>query len=176
MNSIKPVWIELGLQTMHKKSADYIRRGYNLAVYDNAVKVLKNSGIYVITHQILFLPGETLEDMVKTTEHIAFAGTDGIKFHLLHILKGTDIEADYISGKINLPELEEYISALEECIRHLPANIAIHRLTGDGAKSKLIAPLWTANKKHVLNSIKKRFNADDLQQGSKLIKIKGIAD
>ncbi len=167
LNDKKPIWVELGLQTMHKRTADYIRRGYENDVYESAVEKLKSAGIYVITHQILCLPWETTADMIKTTEYIAAVGSDGIKFHLLHVLKGTALELEYNTGRIILPEIEEYITILEECIKHLPKHITIHRLTGDGAKSKLVAPLWTADKKRVLNRIKERFLNDDLIQGLK---------
>jgi len=168
INRIKPVWVELGLQTIHEKTAEYIRRGYKLPVYDDAVKRLKAAGVEVITHMIIGLPGETKEDMIETAKYIGQAGSDGIKLQLLHVLKGTDLEKDYAAGKFVLPTLEEYIDILEACLSVLPENIIIHRLTGDGAKSELVAPLWSADKKRVLNAINRAFNAHDLVQGSAL--------
>lgn len=155
LNSIKPVFVELGLQTIHQKTAEYIRRGYTLDVYDTAVKKLKNAGINVVTHIILGLPNETKEDMIKSVDYVCKAGTDGIKLQLLHILKGTDLEYEYLSGKVKALTLNEYIDIIKDCVKIIPENIVIHRLTGDGAKKDLIAPLWSADKKNVLNKINK---------------------
>jgi hypothetical protein len=166
--SIKPVWVELGLQTIHEKSAEYIRRGYSLPVYDNAVKTLKNMGITVITHQILGLPGESHRMMAETSRYIGQSGADGIKLHLLHVLRGTDLETQWRNGKVAIMELNEYIDVLEECIRNLPPKVVIHRMTGDGDKKTLLAPLWSGDKKRVLNTIRSRFIEDDLVQGSNL--------
>ena len=165
---MKPVWVELGLQTIHEETAKYIRRGYKLPVYDDAVKRLKAEGIEVITHMIIGLPGETKENIIETARYIGNSGADGIKLQLLHVLKGTDLADDYAAGKFTLPSLEEYIDILAECIRVLPNNMVIHRITGDGAKSELIAPLWSGDKKRVLNTINRTFDALDLQQGSAL--------
>ena len=155
LNSIKPVFVELGLQTIHEKTAEYIRRGYSLAVYDTALKKLKEAGINVVTHIILGLPNETKADMLKSVDYVCTAGTDGIKLQLLHILKGTDLADEYFNGKVNTFTLEEYIDIIKECVEIIPENIVIHRLTGDGAKKDLIAPLWSADKKNVLNKINK---------------------
>ena len=155
LNSIKPVFVELGLQTIHEKTAEYIRRGYSLAVYDTALKKLKEAGINVVTHIILGLPNETKADMLKSVDYVCKAGTDGIKLQLLHILKGTDLADEYFNGKVNTFTLEEYIDIIKECVEIIPENIVIHRLTGDGAKKDLIAPLWSADKKNVLNKINK---------------------
>lgn len=164
----KPVWIELGLQTIHDSSAEYIRRGYPLYVYDEAVHTLRACGIEVITHMILGLPGETQEMMTQTAHHIGQSGAAGIKLHLLHVLSGTDLAADYAAGAFDTLPLDDYISALEACLRVLPRHMVIHRMTGDGAKRDLIAPLWSADKKRVLNEINRRFLSDDLEQGSLL--------
>ena len=168
LNKIKPVWVELGLQTVHEKTAEYIRRGYPLCVFDSAVKRLKKAGIYVIVHMIIGLPGETSEMIAKTAEYIGKSGADGIKLQLLHVLEGTDLAEDYASGKFRTLEPEEYISVLEECIRRIPPEMTVHRLTGDGSKKHLVAPLWSADKKRVLNAINAAFRKDNLEQGSAL--------
>lgn len=167
LNRRKPVWVELGLQTIHPRSAAYIRRGYDLPVYDRAVKDLHAAGVEVITHVILGLPGETPEDMVATARYVGRSGADGIKLHLLHVLEGTDLAEDYRAGKVPLLTLEEYIRILEDCLAVLPPEMVIHRLTGDGAKGDLLAPLWSANKKHVLNAIRAAFARDRVRQGSR---------
>ena len=151
INSIKPVSVELGLQTIHEETARYIRRGYEAPVYFDAVRRLKEEGLDVVTHIILGLPGETPEMMVQTTEAAVAAGTDGVKFHLLHVLKNTDLAEDYAAGKFQCLTMEEYGEILKRCIDILPDNIVVHRITGDGAKKDLIAPLWSADKKRVLN-------------------------
>lgn len=153
LNKIKPVFVELGLQTIHKKSALYIRRGYELSVYDNAVKKLKEIGVNIVVHVILGLPGETKEDMLETVKYVCESGIDGIKLQLLHIIRGTDLEKEYLEGKVRPLEFEEYLDIIKSCVEVIPENIVIHRLTGDGAKKDLIAPLWSADKKRVLNAI-----------------------
>ncbi len=151
VNAQKPVSVELGLQTVHEESAQYIRRGYETAVYFDAVKRLKAAGIGVATHVILGLPGETPEQMVQTTRAAVEAGTEGIKFHLLHVLKGTDLEKDYLAGRFACLTLEQYGQILKACIAQLPPQVVVHRITGDGSKRNLLAPLWSADKKRVLN-------------------------
>ena len=146
----KPVSVELGLQTIHPDSVCYIRRGYDNAVYSDAVRRLKNAGIDVVTHIILGLPGETEEMMVETTRYAVAAGTDGVKFHLLHVLRDTDLERDYLAGRFSCLTLEEYTRILDACLEVLPAETVVHRITGDGAKKDLVAPLWSADKKRVL--------------------------
>ena len=158
INEIKPVSVELGLQTVHPDSIQYIRRGYENHVYFDAVRRLRGAGIEVVTHIILGLPGETPEMAVQTTKAAVDAGTDGVKFHLLHVLQGTDLEKDYAAGKFECLTLEEYGSWLKQCIAALPAHITVHRITGDGAKRDLIAPLWSADKKRVLNYLNSLFN------------------
>jgi len=151
INRIKPVSIELGLQTVHESTARYIRRGYETAVYYDAVKRLKEVGLDVVTHIILGLPGEDMEMAVQTTRAAVAAGTDGVKFHLLHVLKNTDLAKDYAAGRFRCLELSEYAQWLDACLAVLPEHIVLHRITGDGAKRDLIAPLWSADKKRVLN-------------------------
>ena len=154
LNRVKPVWVELGLQTIHPETAAYIRRGYDLPVFDKAVRDLKQAGIEVIVHMILGLPHETEEMIQQTAEYIGRSGADGIKFQLLHVLKGTDLAEDYLSGKFETLTEEEYLRILYGCLQKIPKDMVIHRITGDGAKRDLIAPLWSMDKKRVLNRIK----------------------
>ena len=164
LNRIKPVWVELGLQTIHPCTAEYIRRGYELSVYDEAVKALKSINVHVITHIILGLPGESAEDMKKTAEYVVRTYEKepckdrihgGIKLQLLHVLKGTDLADDYEKGNFKILSLEEYTDILCSILEIIPDDIVIHRLTGDGPKKLLIAPLWSADKKKVINTINK---------------------
>lgn len=157
LNKIKPIFVELGLQTVNEKTAKYIRRGYTLDVYDDAVKRLHEQGINVVTHIIIGLPYETKEDMLSSVKYVCKV-TDGIKLQLLHILKGTDLAKDYFEHKFEVLSLEEYTDIIAECVKIIPENVVIHRLTGDGAKKDLIAPLWSADKKKVLNTINKRLS------------------
>lgn len=152
LNKIKPIFVELGLQTINEDTARYIRRGYTLEVYDKAVADLHKIGINVVTHIILGLPNESKEDMLNSVKY-ACKVTDGIKLQLLHILKGTDLAKDYEQGKFEVLTLEQYTEIIKECVQIIPENVVIHRLTGDGAKKDLIAPLWSADKKTVLNTI-----------------------
>ena len=170
LSKIKPVWVELGLQTVNCKTAEYIRRGYDLEVYDKAVSELKTLGVQVITHVILGLPGESVADMLKT---VAYAGSvsDGIKLQLLHILRGTDLEKDYLDGKFSALTMEEYIDILCKAVEILPKNVVIHRLTGDGDKRILTAPMWSADKKRVLNAINREFCRRGIVQGKHSMKI-----
>ncbi|MBO7700717.1 MAG: TIGR01212 family radical SAM protein [Eubacteriaceae bacterium] len=167
LSGIKPLIVELGLQTVHETSAVYLRRGYPLRVYDEAVKALSERNIGTVAHMIIGIPGESTEMIVQTAEHIARSGADSIKFHMLHVLSGTDLAGEYEEGRVHLMGLEEYIDVLEECIRHIRGDMSVHRLTGDGNKKYLIAPMWSADKKKVLNRIMKRFRDDDLIQGEK---------
>lgn len=154
INAIKPVSVELGLQTVHEKSVAYIRRGYENELYFDAVRRLKEAGLEVVTHIILGLPGETAEDMAQTTRQAVLAGTDGLKFHLLHILRGTDLEKEYRAGKVRCLSMEEYGEILRRCLQEVPPGVTVHRITGDGAKKNLLAPMWSADKKRVLNYLK----------------------
>lgn len=158
LNKVKPIWIELGLQTIHPETAKYIRRGYDLPVYDECVRRLREKGITVIVHVILGLPGETHDDMKETVKYVCSSGVQGIKLQLLHVLKGTDLYEDYLKGKVPVMTMEEYMSLLGELIPLIPDNVIVHRLTGDGPKRLLVAPLWTADKKRVINSINKLIN------------------
>ena len=155
MKKIKPVWIELGLQTMHPKTAAYIRRGYDLPIYDRAVRELRSRGIEVITHVILGLPGETIPEMLETVRYVCDSGATGIKLQLLHVLKETDMEKEYLEGRVQVLSEDEYLDILEQCLRVIPEQVVIHRLTGDGDKRLLVAPLWSGDKKHVWNRIQK---------------------
>lgn len=165
LNKIKPVWIELGLQTSNEKTAKYIRRGYKNDVYENAVNELKKCGITVITHIIIGLPDETKEDILKTVDFAVKCGTDGVKLQLLHILKDTDLYEDYKQGKVKVLSLEKYIDILFSCLEKIPKNIVIHRITGDAPKSLLVEPKWSADKKKVLNTINKELEKRDIMQG-----------
>ena len=154
----KYVSVELGLQTVHEASARYIRRGYGSEVYFDAVRRLKKAEIEVVTHIILGLPGETPQMAAETTRRAVQAGTDGVKFHLLHVLRGTALEKEYREGKFRCLELEEYAAWLKACLAEVPQNVVVHRITGDGAKRDLIAPLWSADKKRVLNYLNHYLN------------------
>lgn len=180
---VKPVWVELGLQTIHPATAAYIRRGYDLPVFDAAVAALKARGISVIVHLILGLPGETREQMIESSAYVGRALTrqklptlptgqapaDGVKLQLLHVLQGTDLAEDYAAGRFNTLSMKEYFSILFDCIEVLPPELVIHRLTGDGPKSILIEPQWTGNKKAVLGAMKTAMDAADVQQGKQLL-------
>ena len=168
LNRTKPVWVELGLQTIHPASAGWLRRGYDLPVYDQAVRQLKARSITVVVHQILGLPGETRDMMAETARYIGASGADGVKFHLLHVLRGTDLAAEWQAGQVPVMDLDTYIAALEDCLRNIPREMVVHRLTGDGAKRDLLSPLWSGDKKRVLNAIHAAFLRDDLEQGSAL--------
>ena len=167
LNRRKSVWVELGLQTIHADTARYIRRGYGLRVYEDALRRLKAAGITVIVHVILGLPGESREQMLATIDYLGGVHRpDGIKLQLLHVLEGTDLAADYRAGKFRCMEMEEYFDILFECLQRLPPDMVIHRLTGDGPKRSLIAPLWTADKKRVLNALNRELERRDIRQGN----------
>jgi len=168
LNQKKPVWIELGLQTIHKESADFIRRGYDLDVFEKAVYDLKRIGVNVIVHTILCLPNETVSMMLETISYLNKLPIDGIKLQLLHVLKGTDLAKVYEETPFYLPTLDEYLDLLGILISHLRDDIVIHRITGDGPKSLLIAPLWTGNKRLVLNRIQKHLRDADIWQGKEI--------
>lgn len=163
----KPVFVELGLQTSNEQTASLINRGYSLPVYDEGVKKLKSAGANVITHIIVGLPHETKPDILKTLDHSVRCGTDGVKIQLLHVLKNTKLADFYGENGFRVFSKQEYIDVLCDCVNSLPKNVVIHRLTGDAPKKLLIAPLWSANKKDVLNSIKKAFAENNVLQGSK---------
>jgi len=153
INKIKPVSVELGLQTIHDKTAEYINRGYKTQVWYDAVKRLKEKNLETVTHMIIGLPDETDEMIVETAKAIGQTGCDGIKLHLLYVLKNTRLAEDYRQGKFETLTLEKYAELLKKCLDVLPEDIIIHRLTGDGAKKDLLSPLWSGDKKRVLNYI-----------------------
>ncbi len=165
INEKMPVWVELGLQTMHEDSARFIRRGYELSCYEQAVAKLKQAGIEVITHLILGLPGETKEQILESVDYVAACHTDGIKLQLLHVLKGTDL-ADYVQNHAySYMDMETYADLVVDCLERIPSEIVIHRLTGDGPKWLLVGPMWSADKKRVRNLISKKLRERDTWQG-----------
>ena len=153
----KPLWVELGLQTIHERSAEHIHRGYSLPVFEKAYRDLKERGIPVVVHVILCLPGENKEEMLSTISYLSslVPVLDGIKLSLLHVLKGTALSKEYEEHPFPLPTLEEYTELIVDCLSLLPKETVVHRLTGDGPKKLLMAPLWTADKKRVLNALQK---------------------
>ena len=153
------------MQTIHPSTAAYIRRGYDLACYDMCVRRLRAAGIEVVTHMILGLPFETPRMMYETAAYIGRSGVQGIKIQLLHVLRDADLAAAYAAGAFPTLTLEKYVELLAGCIRRLPEDLVIHRLTGDGAKRNLLAPLWSADKKQVLNEINAYFEREDVKQG-----------
>lgn len=169
LNATKPIWVELGLQTIHPETADYIRRGYPLSVFDDAVASLQERKLNIVVHMIIGLPGETPEMIRQTAEYIGKSGAQGIKFQLLHVLEDTDLAKDYRAGKFQVLSLEGYIKILESCIESIPPEMVVHRLTGDGAKRSLIAPLWSGDKKRVLNEINAAFERDQVVQGFRFV-------
>ena len=153
LNRRKPVWVELGLQTIHEKTARYIRRGYPLSCFEESVRSLRERNLEVIVHTILGLPGESRQDILSTMDYLNHQDIQGIKLQLLHVLKNTDLAADYLEGKFSVYTMEEYLDLLIDCLEHLSPDIVIHRLTGDGPKDLLIAPLWSSKKRTVLNTL-----------------------
>lgn len=168
LNRIKPVWIELGLQTIHEKTAQYIRRGYPLSCFEQAVRELRSRKIEVIVHTILGLPGETKDDILSTMQYLNTKDIQGIKLQLLHVLKGTDLAEDYASMKFRVYEREEYLALLMDCLEHLDPSIVIHRMTGDGPRDLLIAPLWASRKREVLNLLHHQMKERGSFQGKAL--------
>jgi radical SAM protein (TIGR01212 family) len=165
LNRKKPVWIELGLQTMHESSAAYIRRGYPLSTFEKAALNLNRRGLETIVHIILGLPGESKEDMLATVDYLSSLPVQGIKLQLLHILKNTDLAEDYRKNPWHILTMEEYTDIIVSCLEHLSPRIVVHRITGDGPKNLLIAPLWSAGKKQVLNTIQHTLKERDTWQG-----------
>lgn len=168
LNRIKPVWVELGLQTMHEDTAAFLRRGYPLSVFEDALAKLRACGIEVITHVILGLPGESKDRMLQTIQYLSARDIQGIKLQLLHILKGTDLAVFYKQEPFRVFTLEEYVQTVVTCVEHLHPDIVIHRLTGDGPKDLLIAPLWSQSKRYVLNTIHRQFRIQNTWQGKAL--------
>ena len=162
LNQIKPVWVELGLQTIHERTAEKFHRGYTLSVFLDAYRRLKQAGLEVIVHVILGLPGESREEMLETVRFLAGLnpGLDGIKLQLLHILKETEygsiFEKDPSAFQTSGFTLESYCDLVVACLKLLPPETVIHRLTGDGPKNLLLAPKWSADKKKVLNELNRR--------------------
>lgn len=169
LNSIKPVWVELGLQTINPDTAAYIRRGYDLETFDEAVSNLLRIGIKPIIHMIVGLPGETLIDYVDTARYISDCGAFGIKIALLHVLKGTDLYNDFKAGRFDTLTMDEYFEVLKHILPVLRKDLVVHRLTGDGPKSILVSPLWTSDKKNVLNSLNSYLKDNNIIQGSGLL-------
>ncbi len=165
LNRKKPVWVELGLQTIHEKTARFIRRGYDYPCFEAAVKTLKENGPEVVVHLILGLPGETEEMMLQSVDAVAHSGADGVKLQLLHVLKNTDLALLYEQGAFETLTREQYIALVAKCIERLPPDMTVHRLTGDGAKKDLIAPLWSADKKQVLNALNRYLDEHEIVQG-----------
>lgn len=165
MNAVKPVWVELGLQTVHEKTARYIRRGYELPCFEEAVENLRRIGIEVIVHTILGFPGESRRDILETMEYLNHKDIQGIKLQLLHVLKGTDLAYDYSAGKFKVYERDEYLDIVTECLEHLRPDIVIHRITGDGPKELLLAPLWAGRKREVFNMLHHRMKEKESYQG-----------
>ena len=165
LNSIKPVWVELGLQTIHEKTACFIRRGYPLSVFSQAAAKLSQYGLETIAHVILGLPGESEDDMLATVSWLAKQPIQGIKLALLHVLKGTDLGDIYMKEPILLPSMDSYIDIVIRCLEILPPEIVIHRLTGDGPRKLLIAPLWSTDKKNILNTLQKEMKLRNTWQG-----------
>lgn len=169
LNKKKPVWVELGLQTIHEETAQFIRRGYKLPVFEDALRKLRKIGITVIVHTILCLPGESREMMLDTIRYLNTQDIQGIKLQLLHILKHTDLADYYEKHPSHLPSREEYYELLGMCICNLRPDIVIHRLTGDGPRKLLVAPLWTGNKRQVLNGMQRYFKEQNIWQGKEFI-------
>lgn len=168
LNEIKPVFVELGLQTANEKSTEYIRRCYTNDVFEDAVRKLKEHRINVITHIIIGLPEESENDILNTVRFAVKSGTDGIKLQLLHILKGTELYEDYLLGKVTPLTLTEYTDLVCKCIEIIPENIVIHRITGDAPKSLLAEPKWSGDKKTVLNTINRELKNRNITQGCAL--------
>ncbi len=165
LNRTKPVWIELGLQTIHEKTAGYIRRGYGLPCFDSAVHRLRQEGLDVVVHTILGLPHETADDILQTIEYLNNMDIQGIKLQLLHVLKGTDLAADFLAGRFSVMSQEEYTDLVISCLEHLSPDITVHRLTGDGPRDLLIAPMWSTRKRSVLNALHQELKNRGTWQG-----------
>lgn len=176
LNQKKPVWVELGLQTIHETTAQYIRRGYPLSCFEQAVSELRKRNLDVIVHTILGLPGENRNDILSTIEYLNRQDIQGIKLQLLHVLKGTDLADDYLTGKFQVYTMEEYLDLVIDCLEHLNPEIVIHRLTGDGPKDLLIAPLWSSAKRTVLNTFHRKCKLQNSFQGKKYKTIENKED
>ena len=171
LNSIKPVWIELGLQTIHERTAKYIRRGYTLDIFEEAVRNLNRIGIRPIVHMIIGLPGENESMILETAKYLSHCNISGVKLQLLHVLKNTDLAQEYFNGSVDILSLTQYSEILGKIIKLLPPDCVIHRLTGDGPKNLLIAPLWSSNKKNVINTINRYLQENAIIQGSEYVPV-----
>ena len=169
LNRQKPVFVELGLQTIHRNSAAYIRRGYPLSVFDQAMANLTAIGVNKVVHIILGLPGESRDQMAESVRYAVDHGADGLKLQLLHVLRGTDLAADYAAGKCPVLTLPEYLDTLDACLQQVPKEVVIHRLTGDGPKNLLIAPAWSSRKREVLNTLHRQLKEKNLWQGKEFM-------
>lgn len=169
LNQIKPVWIELGLQTIHPDTAAWIRRGYELPCFEDMLARLRGRGLEVIVHAILGLPGEDRHRMLQTVDYLAHQDIQGIKLQLLHVLKGTDLASFYLREGFPVMTLEAYTDLVIDCLALLPPRMVIHRITGDGPKNLLLAPLWSANKRLVLNTMTRRLKERGVVQGDRYV-------
>lgn len=165
LNRQKPVWVELGLQTIHPRTAAYIRRGYALDCFEDSLCRLRRHSLEVIVHTILGLPGESRENILQTMQYLNTKDIQGIKLQLLHVLRGTDLAADYERGLFSVYSMEEYLDLLIDCLEHLRPDLVIHRITGDGPKALLIAPQWSSHKRTVLNTLHREMKLRDTWQG-----------
>lgn len=166
----KYLWVELGLQTIHQKTAEIINRGYSLETYIKAVQELKKRNIEVVTHVILGLPGESKEEMLQTIDFVANTGTQGIKLHLLHLMKDTPLMELYHQGQLQIMELEEYTTLIADCVERIPEEMVIHRITGDGPRDTLIEPRWSLKKWEVINAIEHELMDRSTWQGKKYVR------
>lgn len=171
LNKIKPVYVELGLQTSKESTSHLIKKGYSNDVFVTAVDALNQRNISIIVHIILGLPTETPQDMLETVDYVCRFPIHGIKLQLLHVLKGTELEKIFQESKeqFAMLEMEQYVNTLIDCIEHIPPKVVLHRITGDGPKNLLLAPLWSTNKKHVLNTIQKELKLRNSYQGKHFI-------
>ena len=165
LNKKTYLWVELGLQTINDNTARNFNRGYDLEVFDKSIKELQKRGIEVVVHTIFGLPGETKEDMLKTVDYVAHSGSQGVKFHLLHLMKGTKMVEQYESGELKLLSKEDYIDLICKGIAMIPEEMVVHRLTGDAPRASLIGPMWSLKKWEVLNDIDKALVDNDIWQG-----------
>ncbi len=169
LNKKTYLWIELGLQTIHEKSARFIRRGYSLSIYDRAIEMLKSRNIKVVTHIILGLPGESTEEMLDTVRYVASTNTWGIKLHSLYIQRDTDLYDYYLKNPFPIMSREEYVSLIVDALELLPKDMVIHRVTGDGKKQLLHEPKWSLDKLRVLSLIDKELKVRNSYQGKNKI-------
>lgn len=165
LSKIKPLWVELGLQTIHQKTADIFHRGYNLSVYEDAVARLNKAGIPIIVHLIVGLMGESYDDFMATVDYMANQPVNGIKMSMLHILKDSPLFKEYMEKPFPLLDEATYIKWVAEAITRMPPDMVIHRVTGDGNQKNLIAPKWTTNKRHVLNRLHHYMAEHGMYQG-----------